>query len=221
MFHLKSAQGIINILTSLFAYVAIIVPSGWFRAWVAKKMGDDTAQDLGFLTLNPMAHIDFFGVLFLLWMGYGWGRYIPINPHNIVGKYRYIKIGTAMFSDTFARIVMAIVALVTIVALFGASQSIGMQGAHVSSFTLSLGRILSVGMRLAVLLATINLIINVVGLFFMMQSPNMMQMPQFSFYYLIAAFVVLWIFGNQVSYLLFNGINMAATVIAQLLGILK
>ncbi len=54
----------------------------WAHAFVAYKLGDPTARNLGRLTLNPFAHIDLFGFLCLLIMGFGWAKPVPVNPNN-------------------------------------------------------------------------------------------------------------------------------------------
>lgn len=52
------------------------------HAWSAWKLGDDTAEREGRLTLNPLAHIDPVGTLILPLMGipFGWARPVPVNP---------------------------------------------------------------------------------------------------------------------------------------------
>ena len=50
------------------------------HAFVAEKLGDPTARYLGRVTLNPLAHLDLFGTLFLFIAGFGWGKPVPINP---------------------------------------------------------------------------------------------------------------------------------------------
>jgi Zn-dependent protease len=54
----------------------------WAHAYSAYKLGDDTAQRMGRLTLNPIAHIDPIGTLLLPMMGvpFGWARPVPVNP---------------------------------------------------------------------------------------------------------------------------------------------
>lgn len=49
------------------------------HAFVAYKFGDPTAQKEGRLTLNPIAHIDPFGTLLILIVGFGWARPVPVN----------------------------------------------------------------------------------------------------------------------------------------------
>ncbi len=52
------------------------------HAVVAYRLGDDTPELQGRVTLNPMAHIDPFGMLSLIVVGFGWGRPVQINPYH-------------------------------------------------------------------------------------------------------------------------------------------
>jgi len=49
------------------------------HAWVAHKLGDPTAKYAGRLTLNPMAHLDMFGTLMILFVGFGWAKPVPVD----------------------------------------------------------------------------------------------------------------------------------------------
>lgn len=62
--------------------VALLVSISWHEAahaFVAHRLGDDTAKLAGRLTLNPLAHLDPLGSLFLLFFGFGWGKPVPVN----------------------------------------------------------------------------------------------------------------------------------------------
>ena len=50
------------------------------HAWMAYKCGDNTASRLGRLTLNPLAHLDLFGSLMILFVGFGWAKPVPVDP---------------------------------------------------------------------------------------------------------------------------------------------
>ena len=52
------------------------------HAWVANKMGDPTARNLGRVTLNPLKHIDPVGFLTMLVIGFGWAKPVPINARR-------------------------------------------------------------------------------------------------------------------------------------------
>lgn len=54
----------------------------WAHAMAAHLCGDDTARNLGRLTLNPLAHIDPIGFLSLLLLGFGWAKPVPVNSRN-------------------------------------------------------------------------------------------------------------------------------------------
>ena len=49
------------------------------HGYIAYKLGDPTARSLGRLTLNPLKHIDPFGALAMLVVGFGWANPVPIN----------------------------------------------------------------------------------------------------------------------------------------------
>ena len=52
------------------------------HAWVAKKLGDDTAERQGRVTINPAAHLDIVGFVSLLVLGFGWGIPVPVDERN-------------------------------------------------------------------------------------------------------------------------------------------
>ena len=58
------------------------------HAYVAHKLGDDTARNFGRITLNPAKHFDPVGFLFLLLFGFGWAKPVPVNPNNFRNKSR-------------------------------------------------------------------------------------------------------------------------------------
>ncbi|WP_254450444.1 site-2 protease family protein [Cohnella herbarum] len=49
------------------------------HAWTAWKFGDDTAYREGRVTLNPIAHLDWIGMLFLVLAGFGWAKPVPVR----------------------------------------------------------------------------------------------------------------------------------------------
>ena len=49
---------------------------------MAYRLGDPTAKLNGRLTLNPVAHIDWIGLLLLLTAGVGWAKPVPVDPRN-------------------------------------------------------------------------------------------------------------------------------------------
>ncbi|EFR92811.1 metalloprotease, partial [Listeria innocua FSL J1-023] len=45
--------------------------------------GDDTAKNQGRLSLNPLVHIDLFGLLMILIAGFGWAKPTPVNRFKL------------------------------------------------------------------------------------------------------------------------------------------
>ena len=58
------------------------------HAKVAYKLGDPTPKMQGRVTANPMAHIDPLGFAALIFVGFGWGVPVQINPANFKKRRR-------------------------------------------------------------------------------------------------------------------------------------
>jgi Zn-dependent protease len=92
------------------------------HAWMSLKFGDDTAFQLGRVTLNPIAHTDPIGTLLLPIIGFiisfagggialiGWGKPTPVNPR----KWTNYKRANVMVSiaGILANLVLAIIGFV-------------------------------------------------------------------------------------------------------------
>ena len=83
------------------------------HAWVASKLGDDTALRLGRVTLNPIKHIDLIGTIIiplamLVVSGFifGWAKPVPVQFHRL----RKLRRDTALvaLAGPGANLVMAI-----------------------------------------------------------------------------------------------------------------
>jgi len=62
---------------------------------VAKLYGDDTAEKAGRLTLNPLAHIDPFGLLMVVMIGFGYAKPVPTNPANFSSRWATLMVAAA------------------------------------------------------------------------------------------------------------------------------
>lgn len=83
---------------NLFFFFFIIVPSAiiheYAHGWAANQLGDPTAKRAGRLTLNPLAHMDPIGTvflpLFLIMMGsrflFAYAKPVPYNPYLLKNK---------------------------------------------------------------------------------------------------------------------------------------
>ena len=85
---------------TIFGLVICITVHEFSHAFVAHKLGDDTAVRMGRLSLDPRSHLDPLGSLMILVAGFGWGKPVPVNALALRGNiYR----GMALVSIAGAR----------------------------------------------------------------------------------------------------------------------
>jgi hypothetical protein len=207
---LYSTKLLVTTLTFSIAYITIVTLSGSFRAWVAGLMGDQTAEYEGFLTLNPMMHISFIGYMFLVLQSFGWGKHVPINPLNIYGKFRPLKLATAFFSNTVLHIIFAITGLFILIAWFDPMMITIVQLiilkkniSHLyiaqyyplySSLSVSLAFILAAWVALNTGLAVLEFLLNVCLLGMHLIMGSSINYMEYSFYFMFLAPLLLMIF---------------------------
>ena len=80
------------------------------HAITAKWMGDPTAERMGRVTLNPLAHLDVVGTLMVMFAGIGWGKPVPVNPNY----FKNHKLGNAItsFAGPFSNLLLAILSVI-------------------------------------------------------------------------------------------------------------
>lgn len=84
-------MGLISLLTSnptafvmiAAALILSLTVHEFAHAYTADKLGDPTPRRYGRVTLNPLAHLDPFGTLLMLLVGFGFAKPVPINPSNL------------------------------------------------------------------------------------------------------------------------------------------
>jgi Zn-dependent protease len=66
----------------LIPWVLSLSVHEWAHAYSAYKLGDDTAERMGRMTLNPLVHIDPIGTILLPLMQapLAWAKPVPVNP---------------------------------------------------------------------------------------------------------------------------------------------
>ena len=73
---------IFNTLISLLVLFTCIPVHECAHALVADKLGDPTPRNQGRITLNPFAHLTLWGSIMLVFVGFGWGKPVSVNPNN-------------------------------------------------------------------------------------------------------------------------------------------
>ena len=94
------------------------------HAWVARREGDDTAEKLGRITMNPLPHIDLFGTLIIPAMliatkaGFliGWAKPVPVVPSNFTrGRRSQVYVaGAGVTANFLLALVLTLVAIVLV-----------------------------------------------------------------------------------------------------------
>lgn len=119
---IRGNHSMIEILAGVFASLFVVFCTLPFHeyahAFVATKLGDQTARLSGRLSLNPMRHIDPLGALMIVLVGFGYAKPVPVNFRNF--KNRKVGMALTALAGPAANILMALVFLLckNIVLLF-------------------------------------------------------------------------------------------------------
>lgn len=75
----------------------------------ALALGDPTAKSMRRLSLNPLRHIDWLGLLMMFAAGFGWAKPVPVNP----GYFKNPKGGMAVtaLAGPLSNLILAFLAL--------------------------------------------------------------------------------------------------------------
>ena len=98
-------QLIICILSSLAVIFLTMPVHEYAHAFAAYKLGDRSQKYAGRLTLNPFAHIDWFGALCIIVAGFGWAKPVQVNPYYFKNHKRDMAI--TAFAGPLANLIVA------------------------------------------------------------------------------------------------------------------
>lgn len=224
MTNISQTEQIFSLIILTLVYFLSVSISGFFEAWITKKMGDDTPEQNGFLTLNPLIHLDFVGFGLLLFTGIGWGKPIPINPYNIDPNRRNLRLITVYGSEAFANLILAFVSLVLFLSLFigsyacqpnfgvntfftflGPLHNFANIFANYSSIKLVFGMFLVRLIILNIIMGALSLIVKSVRLGIFLSSENVkIDLEYIQMIELLALLFLIYFFGNRVIILLLH-----------------
>jgi Zn-dependent protease len=88
---------LLNGLLFYLCFIPVLTFHEFAHAWVAHKCGDDTAKNLGRVSLNPIVHMEVLGTVVLPLLAIylsmtnsalagfiiGWGKPVPVDPSNL------------------------------------------------------------------------------------------------------------------------------------------
>ncbi len=79
------------------------------HAITAKWLGDDTAERMGRISLNPLRHLSPLGTVALFVLGFGWGKPVVVNINNFKKPKLYYLLSS--LAGPASNVVLCVVAL--------------------------------------------------------------------------------------------------------------
>lgn len=120
-----------EIVLAVFEFVVLIFALSLHEsahAWMASRLGDQTARMLGRITLNPAKHIDPIGTILLplvaMFVGVpliGWAKPTPVNSRNFT-KYKRDDMLTTLAGPA-SNVLAAVVSLMVLIVIDKASPT--------------------------------------------------------------------------------------------------
>ena len=74
---------LLNVLYVTLAMCIAVSFHEWAHAFVAYKLGDPTAKNMGRMTLDPTKHLDLWGVICFIVFRIGWAKPVIVNSRNL------------------------------------------------------------------------------------------------------------------------------------------
>ncbi|MCD7770112.1 MAG: site-2 protease family protein [Oscillospiraceae bacterium] len=138
-----------DILLSVIPALVCITLHELSHGFVAYKLGDNTAKNAGRLTLNPIRHIDIWGLVCMVLFKFGWAKPVPVNMRNFKDPKRGMAL-TAL-AGPVCNIIIAIVFLF----LYGLLWPLYLRG---NAFTAAIVQMVYTTSYLSLALAIFNFI---------------------------------------------------------------
>ncbi|MCL2704061.1 MAG: site-2 protease family protein [Defluviitaleaceae bacterium] len=121
---------LVYILPSVILVLTIHEFSHGFAAYL---LGDKTAKYDGRLSFNPLRHIDWFGIVALIFFGFGWAKPVSVNPRNF--KNPKVDFALTAAAGPVSNIIFAFLLLLIAVPL-SLRVSYGGAGGYIVTFLL-------------------------------------------------------------------------------------
>lgn len=102
-----SIELVINLCVRVFIIFCVLPIHEYAHGFVANKLGDNTAQLKGRLTLNPLAHVDPMGALMVLLVGFGYAKPVPVNIGRFKRGKRKQYMALTAFAGPVSNLIMA------------------------------------------------------------------------------------------------------------------
>ena len=241
---LTSGKVIITYTALFIAYLVSIALAGGTQAWTAKAFGDDTPEEAGYLSFNPVDHIHFIGLCMFVLLGVGFGPIQPVDSSNIRSQLKELKLLFIFMTKPLVNIAIAIFSLVSMLLIFGYSSTssgaikitmlvsqLFQEGVlpietffkyypELHSFIIVSGMLLIALLFANVIIAPFNCILNLTYYCVTLAFERESQYLEYLQYFLLfGPFLVLYFFGGALQSIFLKITLYSASIIASILGV--
>lgn len=213
----QNPMGLVALLLTLPGVIIAITFHEFAHAFAADRLGDDTPRYQGRVTLNPLSHVDPIGFLMLIFVHFGWGKPVEINPSNFNRK-RSMSAQEAIVAlagplmNIFIAIVLTIVLFA--IATFAPAFTLSTVGYSVV-LTIQMAISVNIGLGVFNLVPLPPLDGSKILMHFLPYNAKNWFMNNKQIFYII--FLVLWV-TNLVSYIISPVINLVSKGIYSLVA---
>ena len=165
----------------VLAFLFICIPvHECAHAFVAKRLGDDTAERQGRLTLNPFAHIDTLGMIMMFVCSIGWAKPTPVD----LRRCTKVKIRTANMLVSAAGPLSNLIMAFLFMIIFKVLVLVGVQNGEIlivnGNYLVVNGSIIGQIAQVVMYIANLNAFLAVF---------NLIPVPPFDGYHILASFL--------------------------------
>lgn len=113
-----SLSNIVETILVVIAFLIAIIGHEIMHGYIAYKYGDDTAKNMGRLSINPIKHIDILGsiifplILFFIQAPFlfGWAKPVPVDMNIIIQRHGYMAGFWVSLAGVIYNLILALVA---------------------------------------------------------------------------------------------------------------
>lgn len=178
---IEPIQMFIISIFGVLAFLFICIPvHECAHAFVAKRLGDDTAERKGRLTLNPFAHIDMLGMIMMFVCSIGWAKPTPVD----LRRCTKVKIRTANMLVSAAGPLSNLIMAFLFMIIFKVLVLVGVQNGEIlivnGNYLVVNGSIIGQIAQVVMYIANLNAFLAVF---------NLIPVPPFDGYHILASFL--------------------------------
>ena len=215
----QNPMELVALLLTIPGVIIAITFHEFAHAFAADKLGDDTPRRQNRLNLNPLSHIDPIGLFMLMFVHFGWGKPVEINPTNFNRK-RSMSAQEAIvaLAGPVTNIVIAIILTIILFAISTfASAFVLSQAGILVILALQMAISVNIGLGIFNLVPLPPLDGSKILLHFLPYNAKEWFINNKQIFYII--FIVMW-FTNLISYIIAPIINLASAGIYSLVSVI-